>query len=332
MKKILAILLAMMLVLSMGVAAFADEPVTPEPSTAPTGSEAKTFTFSKTYQTSAGETPATIPSESLKFNVTAADGNPDDTKIIIADHTVVGNPGSVTVSVPSYSTVGKWNYTVKEVAGNTQGVTYTDTEFGVQVTVTYVNGNLVAETSFTTKDGSNKKIEGIVNKYDLGNLTVTKTVDGNLASKTQKFDIDVTFTSSKPVASTISGAVTILPGAWTTESDGTYSYKATVSLANGETATFNNIPVGVSYTVEEQAKHTAADANGSNPATGYTATYVGQSSDIIVEGNAATVTNTKGTTPDTGITTDSLPYIMLLGFVVLAGAAMLIKRRAARHN
>lgn len=332
MKKILAILLAMMLVLSMGVAAFAEEePVTP----APTSSEGKTFTFTKTYTNSKGNTLTTYPVETLKFNVVADTKNPDTTKISIADHTVAGNPDTgVVVTVPSYSKVGKWNYTVSEIAGNTQGVEYSDASFDVQVVVTYDTNDatkLVAQTAFTTKDGSNKKIEGIVNEYLLGNLTVTKTVKGNLASKSQKFDIDVTFTSSKPIASTISG-VEIKTTDWTL-SNGTYTCTKTVSLANGETATFTDIPAGVFYTVVEQAKHMEDDANGSDTSKGYEAAYTNDSGTTPRETTtAATVTNSKSATPATGITTDSLPYIMLLGFVVLAGAAMLIKRRAARHN
>ncbi|MGN1019702.1 MAG: hypothetical protein ACI4O7_04955 [Aristaeellaceae bacterium] len=46
--------------------------------------------------------------------------------------------------------------------------------------------------------------------------------------------------------------------------------------------------------------------------------------------DSATVNNHKASDIDTGITTDTLPYVLLLGIVLLAGAAMIIKRRA--HN
>ena len=126
MKKLASIMLALTLVLGMSNVAFAADG---------TSSEAKTFTFEKRYETSAGETPATFPTETLKFSVTADEGNPDGTMITIADHTVASNPGSVVVTVPTYSKVGKWNYTVSEVAGTTQGVTYASNSFGVQVLV-----------------------------------------------------------------------------------------------------------------------------------------------------------------------------------------------------
>lgn len=321
MKKIISLILALMLVLCMGVAAFAE------------GTEAKTFKFTKTYKTTAGNTPATYPVETLQFTVTAAQGNPDSTMITIADHSVAGNPDQIIVTVPSYTTVGKWNYTVSEVAGNTKGVTYANTQFGVQVFVSYNEAGtaLVAQTSFTTSDGNEGKIDSIVNTYDLGNMSVEKIVSGNLASKTQKFDIDVTFTSDKPVLSTITGAATINSSDWT-ESESGYTYTTTVSLAGGEKATFNNIPAGVTYTVVEQAKHAEADANGSDGSKGYTVSYESNSASITADGTAAAkVTNTKGTEIETGISTDSLPYIMLLGIVTMIGAAMLIKRRATNN-
>ena len=125
-----SLILALMLVLCMGVAAFAEDTGDAE---TPSGTvtEVKTFNFTKTYKTTAGNTPATYPVETLQFTVTADQGNPDSTMITIADHSVAGNPDQIIVTVPSYTTVGKWNYTVSEVAGNTKGVTYANTQFGV---------------------------------------------------------------------------------------------------------------------------------------------------------------------------------------------------------
>lgn len=324
MKKFFAILLVMMLVLSMSAVAMAAE--------GSTLSDEQTFTFTKSYKTTAGATPATFPEETLKFTVTKAAGNPDNTMIEISDHTVSTSSGNVTVKIPQYSTVGKWNYTVKEVAGNTQGVTYSATEFGVQVLVTYDENDstkLEAQVVFTTKGTGEGKIDEIVNTYDLGTLTVDKNVTGNLASQTQQFDIDVVFTSTKPVRSDIEGVT-----GWT-ENNGVYtSNTVTFSLAHGDSvATIANIPAGVSYKVVEQAKHEAADANGSNPATGYTVSYTGAEGTIAAGVTSeAVVTNQKGTTVDTGITTDSLPYIMLIGLVVISGVIMLINRRKACND
>ena len=334
MKKFLSILLAVMLLLSVSSVAMAvgdDEP------TPPAASATQTFTFKKVYKTTNNDNPATIPSETLKFSVTAAQGNPDNTAISITDTAVANNPQSIVVNVPSYSKVGKWNYTISEVAGNTQGVTYSPNSFGVQVLVTYdyVNNKLVAATTFTTVSGTDQegnkiKSDSITNNYDLGTLTVTKNVEGNLASHSQKFDIDVTFTSTKPVLSAITGAATINADDWTSSTVGnvtTYSKTVTVSLAHGETATFNNIPAGVEYTVVEQQKHAVADANGSDSATGYTVTYTSDTGSIAADTtSAAVVTNTKGTDLDTGVSLDSLPYLLMLA-VAGAGLVLMIARK-----
>ena len=102
-------------------------------------------------------------------------------------------------------------------------------------------------------------------------------------------------------------------------------------MAANEDATFSNIPAGVHYTVVEQAKHAEADVNGSNPSKGYTVGYVGDKGNIAADTTAsATVKNTKEKDMDMGVTTENLPYVLLIGFVVLAGAALLIKRKA--HN
>ena len=330
MKKFVAILLTLMLVLGIGAAvAEGTEEVAVTPSTE------KTFNFKKTYTTTKGAAPATVPAETLAFEVVAKEDNPDNTMITIADHSVNGSTQSIAVSVPSYKMVGKWNYTISEKAGNTKGVTYATTQFDVQVFVAYNEAGtaLVSTTSFTThKAGSETdKVEEIVNNYDLGNLAVKNEVSGNFASKTEKFDIDVTFTSDKPVRSTISGAATINSSDWKGSAEGGYTCTTTISLANEEEATFSNIPAGVSYKVVEQAKHAEADANGSNPSKGYTIEYVGAEGAVAADTTAsATVKNSKSDIMDMGVTTENLPYVLLIGFVVLAGAALLIKRKA--HN
>lgn len=332
MKKLFAIMLALMLVLTMGSALA--EGVTP--------SEAKVLEFKKIYTTTAGETPATIPSETLSFTVEAAAGNPDTTMISIEDTVVSASPATITINVPAYDKVGKYNYTVKENAGNTQGVTYSQSEFGVQVFVAYDDNNpnqLVSTVSFTTKVGdTTEKVDSITNYYDLGTLTVTKTVTGNLASHTQQFNIDVTFHAENAVKSQITGAATINASDWVADDvNGGYSVTKTVQLAHDDVATFSNIPAGVTYTVTEQAQHTAADATGSNAAAGYTVKYkVGNeeknSGTITADTTSAvSVENSKGAEVETGITTDNLPYIVLMGIVVLAGVAMIAKRRMA-HN
>ena len=255
MKKVLSALLALVLVASLSVTAFA----TGGDHGGAICSEAKTFTFTKDYVDAEGDAAATFPAETLSFTVTAAQGNPDNTMITVADQSVEANLDEITVNVPSYTKVGKYNYTVTEVAGNTQGVTYSEVSFGVQVLVTYNSDHtaLVATTSFTTEEGDGK-IEGIVNQYDLGSLCVKKTVSGNLADQNKEFEVDVTFTATKDVKSDI----TYIDGAETktitAEAMADKTETVTITLKHDETVTFSNIPAGISY---EVAEHDYTDGN-----------------------------------------------------------------------
>lgn len=332
MKKIGSLILALMFMLCTSALALAEmEAEVP----AAQGSEEMTFTFTKAYRTSDGEEPAAYPNEKLEFRVQPDGGNPDGTTISIAEYSVAGNTSQILVTVPSYTKVGKWNYTVTEVEGKTQGVTYAKGEFRVQVFVSYGSddGELLAQTSFTTSDGNGGKVEGIVNTYDLGNLTIEKEVTGNLADKEQAFAIDVTFTSDKPVLSAIGGAAEIQSSDWTS-AEGGYSYTAAISLKSGESAAFLNIPAGVRYIVTEQEQHVQEDASGSDGSKGYTVAYDGDgaranSSGTITANDTAVahILNTKEAQIDTGIPFDSSPYAMLLGIAILLGMAILAGRR-----
>ena len=92
----------------------------------------------------------------------------------------------------------------------------------------------------------------------------------------------------------------------------------TFKLKHDGTATFGNLPAGVTYIVTE------AEVQG------YTTTSAGDEGTIVAGLNEVTFTNDKHGEIPTGVTTENLPYVLLIGFVVLAGAALLIKRKA--HN
>ena len=114
------------------------------------------------------------------------------------------------------------------------------------------DGKLDKQVVFTTSDGNQGKIDGIVNTYDLGSLNVSKEVSGNLASSSEKFDIDVTFSAQegKEVKSAISygGDKVIAANDWVNG-----SVTVTISIGAGEDVNFSNIPAGVTYTVAEQS-------------------------------------------------------------------------------
>ena len=194
--------------------------------------------------------------------------------------------------------------------GKTAGVTYRPDAIKLVVTVIEQNGKVRVAAVHTEKEG--EKSGNFENTYSAGTLKVTKTVTGNLGDKDKEFDFTVTFTKPADTNWDMDGIE--LPTGATKNSDGTYSFK----LKHGATAEFKNLPYGVSYVVKE------ADYSD------YTTTKEGDEGTINAAETTAAFTNDKGGEIDTGVTTESLPYVVLMGFVVLAGAALLLKRKA--HN
>ena len=306
-------------------------------------SDATTLTLKKDYS---GDV---FPTETLSFTVTPDEGNPDATPVVtIADITTsAAAENEITVSIPSYSKVGVYKYTIAETAGTSQGTTYDTNTIGFSVLVSYdyANSKLKTEVALTTAASAEASGEGeaeaakqdtFTNTYDEGTLTVNKTVAGNLADQSKLFTIKVTLTAED--GKTVNTDITVAGGsdagnAQTVAKGWTGSKDITIQLKHDETVTFSHIPAGVSYTVVEDAKHlaagstpTAAELNGEE---GYLATYTSATGTIEKDTTAAAaIVNTKETQVDTGITLDSMPYILLLVMVIAAAAFVLIRRRS----
>jgi len=325
MKKFLAIILAVVLMLSLSVVAFAD--------TLPAGTENGTWTITKVYKL---EGAGTSPAEDFEFVVTPAEGSPADgisigkASFTASAATANGGSGAFIVSADAtkFPRPGVYEYTLKEKNNATPGVTYDETEYTLKVTVLnadssaegYQPGDLKVETISLNKAGANnttEKVTSIENTYSAGTLKISKTVDGSLGDKTAYFEFTITFTGGAEGAE-----YTVA----TDSADGVQSGNALtkvksgdkIYLKHGETFIIENIPYGVEYTVVE------------TPVDNYTTTKSNDSGKIEAAEVTAAFTNTYDSTPDTGITLDSLPYI-LIGMVVLAAAvAMILNKR--RNN
>jgi pilin isopeptide linkage protein len=345
MKKFLAILMAMMLVFSLCGVAMADggnnegggSGLIPDPILAPTvlthadetkvaitkvyklenadtvsPAETFNFTIAKEGVTDSAYTKDTMPMFSVtSFDISFAEG----------EATTAGATESYELTLPTYDKVGIYTYKITETASNTAGVTYNSKPLYLKVTVIEQSGKVrVTAVHLETTTGS--KTDKMTNIYSAGSLSVSKEVTGLLGDKTKGFDITVNFTA--PSGKDVDSAITYVVGtetktlAWT---NGTATAK--ITLKDAGTVTFTNIPYGVTYSVTE------ADYTGNNG--GYDAaeyTYSDTDQEIDSAAETVKVTNNKGGTPDTGVYTDNMPYIMLMGIVVLAGAVMLMKRRS----
>lgn len=339
-KKLMALFLAMVMVMGLCVTAFADEgdeggETTPTQPTVEAQQDEQPKVY-KTYQVNNG----TAPAETFTFKFTAEsykNGDGDtvaDAMIPTIDNATISfdaidttetKSAELNIDANQYE-LGVYTYKVEEIAGSTAGVTYDSTPLYLVLTILRDENSgkhFVAAMHYETADGSKLGSDGaIVNEYDAGSLSVTKQITGNMADMTKKFAFTITFTA--PTGKTVNSTITVTNPDASTENltfdaEGTLTY--TIDLGDDNTVTFTNLPAGVTYVVSEEAENYTASQNN-------------------VEGNieandadTVEITNDLNNgTIDTGITMDSLPYIVLLALVVVAGVVFFSKKRMAREN
>lgn len=323
MKKFVAILLTLMLVLGIGAAVADEGPATP--TTDLTDHEA--VKIKKVYKL---EGAGTSPVETFTLKqvgdgtvtngeATSAPALGTITGAAFAEGaaTANGTTGEITVALPEYTSVGVYEYTLQEVAGTTAGVTYYGETIKLVVTVVNGKNNDLLRIAGVHTESSGVKSDTFENTYRAGTLNVSKTVTGNLGDKNKYFEFKVTLTGENGKTYGASYAVT-----GGSKDDNPKSIvigqETTFMLKHGDTLSIANLPYNVTYTVTE-----TADAD-------YETTKAGDTGTISAAEQTAAFINTKEGSIDTGVTTENLPYVLLIGFVVLAGAALLIKRKA--HN
>ena len=239
--------------------------------------------------------------KSVESNVTA-----DRTTPFTFTYTVDGVPqeasiqisdgGFETISVP----VGS-----KVVITETANANFT-TQYVIDGAETPQTGNVatieaVASTGHTVDFTNTRKT---------GSITVSKVVEGSMGDRQKDFGFTYSYTLNDTVA-----------GGFTLKHEGTF--------------VLPNLPVGTRVTIAE------TDYTGDNG--GYTTSWVvnegaesivGLQAELTVEEgeNKVVFTNHKEATPDTGIVTDSLPYIVILACVVAIGAVVIVRRRGRRDE
>ena len=343
MKKLISMLLALLLVMSLSSAAFAAN---------------QDAYFSKTYKlTNAG---TTSPEESFTFRFSngtvtdAADGTavpaiPDATVNFAAGDaaTDAGLAKQVNVSLSgiTWPSVGIYTYDVTEVQGNTAGVTYSNATLKMKVTVAYDDQTQTYYTAFVTMSLVDSDDDGITdgtktgnfeNTYSAGSLAVTKTVTGNMGDRSKYFAINVTLTgeADKTYATsyTVTGGTKLTDGTTdaATESISVDGLSHTFYLKHGETFTIHNLPYGVTYAVTEEDYTAEEDGGYDTPA--YTYSDAGTTKTVDSSSETVGITNNKGAIVDTGISLDSLPYILLLVISLTGAVVFIVKRRSSRES
>ncbi len=163
------------------------------------------------------------------------------------------------------------------------------------------------------------------------NITITKTVTGNMGDKAKYFDISVNIPGS--------GTYLVSGGKYGTAANSTTSVTAgtatTLQIKHGETLTIglasdgstNQIPVGAQYTVGETAVEgytTTIDGASTNPAT---KTTVEAAASNVVE-----IVNNYDAATLTGVFLNIMPYVVIAAAVVILIALMVRSRKSKREE
>ena len=332
MRKLISLALALVMILSLSTVAFAEEV---KPTWDGTYTATAETTFNEIVKTYTSENNVVV-NETLSFTSTAKNTNPDGgtANLTVADLKVSSlTPGTLAVTIPSLSMAGTYEWTIKETAGNTAGVTYSNAEVHVIVLVEYDNINhalKIANTTSYIKLENGEKAKTFNNTFKSGSFTVAKDVDGNMANLKDEFEITVTLTSTKPIGTTVTLAGT--PAEWT-EKAGSYTCTSTLNYSEfGGAKTFSDIPDGVTVSVVE---NTAADKMNGYTFDNTNGNKENNFSMTVADADnnkAVVVKNTKGAEIGTGITLDSMPYILMLAVAFMGLFVFFSKKRMMREN
>ena len=189
----------------------------------------------------------------------------------------VGNFGAI-----EYTKPGTYTYMITEQSGDETALTFSKATYRATVTVTDDGaGKLSAKTKVAqltddAGDAVERTVEAAVftNTAKTGSLIVKKTVVGGDSQREFGFTVALTDGDGEPVSGTFGKgehAVTFTDG------------KATFKLKDGEEKAITGLPVGVHYTVAEDAVE------------GYTTTAEGAEGTVTEDGALAAFTNTYGT-------------------------------------
>ncbi len=253
--------------------------------------------------------------------------------------------GSLTLNnvfdIDEFTHAGEYAYTVEEVAGSNDKITYDDSEYKVRVYVAN-DGNGLKFDGVTVQNEDGDKVDptkkgdtsafNFTNTYkdnfenDDGVLKVTKSVTGSYGDKTKTFPVTVTLTIPSTAAAT---DVALADG-----SEGTLSgLTVTANLSDEKSIIFSKLPAGTTFKVEEiQDAYYTGKISGSLVtekifAAGENVTATSTGPIVDNNGKTVTLTNNRDSIIPTGVVINNLPYILMVALGVLGTVFIVLKKK-----
>ena len=347
MKKWLALLLVLMMSMTVALASgdAAEDPYKDLKGLDATVTT-NTFTITKNYTINGGNATTPVnPADTLTFAVSDAafenEGttapDPIPTPTIAAVPKAAGvDSADIVVALPAYKVAGIYTYTITEDDTGVAGVTYLDETLNLKVTI--INGDNPGEFKIGAvalrQDNADPKIKAFENTYDAGALTIEKEVTGILGDKDKVWNFNVALAA--PSGDTVKADIAVSGnhesfqensadvGASIAAGDGWSGTRTfALELKHGQKITLDNLPAGTSYTIVEEKAN----------ADGYTTTPTNESGSISSDTKTeAKFVNDKRGTIDTGISMETLPYVLVLALALAGTALMIVRRRRSNED
>ena len=238
----------------------------------------------------------------------------------------------------TYTKPGDYTYTLTETATSNDAYPKDDVNnYTIVVSVrnevdanNIPTGNFTASLVLKDKDGEKVTTTGSnppkaefvngINDSNFGHLVVSKTVKGTSADVNEYFPITVTFGDSNTYSITGVDQSVVYNGSTIANPTETTNGTATIYLKNGQSATigrsgsgssaFDTIPVNTTYSVSEnKGTYTATyKVNNGSEVTGDSFS----NASVASGSNLVAFTNTKNSSPVTGVIVNVVPYILLV--------------------
>ena len=312
-----------------------------------------TFTFEPDTKNSIGlvgeETCPAIAPKSLTYTSAITQTGTDGKITLVTDN--------ILDDQIAFTHAGVYAYTVKETPGtydakDGEEMIYDDTVYTLRIFVENVEGDKIVIKGATVYDEASKKtltdddteIDGesttdvnvstngfrFANTYtkkaagaDGKSLEITKTVTGAMGNKeTQYFNYTLVVKKAPTAAQDVT-TYTYYVGDDTTAQTGTYGEEVTFKLKHGQSAYLKDVVAGATYSINEAGTAhyiPSADVNGVSKSAAVGEALGFENVLIKENGSLAAYTNERESTdvPDTGISINNLPFIMLISVSVMS--------------